>query len=116
MVKKFTFWLESIVEDDPLPDEVDIIVFKVNSNGKYKYLEMLGMEKEVNLNKETFRPLEAQFFSLKPILNSNYEVFEYRIKSLIEDSFDSKIIKQQYKNKKIYLYFNDRLQFLFEID
>ena len=114
MTQKLAFWLESIVEDDPLPDEVDVIVFKLNANGNYKYLELLGLENELNLNKETFRPLEAQFFDLKEILTKDERVFVYRLKTIIDEAFSSLVLKQQYKNRKIYLYVNT-FEFLFEV-
>ena len=62
MVNEFIFWLEGIVEDDPLPEEVNVIIFKTNFNGEYKYIELLGYEQEVNENSLSYRTLEMQFF------------------------------------------------------
>ena len=42
MIDKFAFWLSGIVEDDPLPDEIDNILFLIKTNGSYKYTEMRG--------------------------------------------------------------------------
>lgn len=115
MIAKFAFWLESIVEDDPLPDEINIIVFKINSNGKYRCIELLGLENELNLNKVTFRPLEAQFFGINSFLNKPQNVFLYAVKDMIDEAFFSPILKQQYKGRKIYLYDKD-FEFLFEVN
>lgn len=114
MVKCFAFWLESIVEDDPLPDEITTIIFKVNQKNKFAFIEMLALEGKPNISSQVFCPLEAQFFNVSKIYSSNKDVFFLRIKTLIEDAFDNKNIKIQYKNKKIYLYYNNLATFLFE--
>ena len=114
MVKKFAFWLEGIVEDTPLPDEVDIIVFKVDSNGNYKYLQMLGFEKQIDLNKVNFRPLEAEFFNVMEFFTNNEKLFQYRIKNMIDDAFGGAAIKQQFIGRKIFLY-NKNVEFLFDV-
>lgn len=112
MVKEFAFWLESIVEDDPLADEVDVIVFKVNQNGGYYYLEMFGFEKEPNFCKESFRPLEAQHFNITKLKNINETLFEFRIKTMIDEAFNSQILKREFFKRQIFLWFN-KLEFLF---
>jgi len=114
MTDKLAFWLEGIVEDDPLPDEINIIVFKLNFNGNYKYLEVIGLENELNLNGETYRPLEAQFFSLKDIMQKKDATLIFLLKTAIDDAFSSPILKQQYKKRKIYLYIN-LFEFMFEV-
>jgi len=112
MVNRFTFWLEGIVEDDPLPTEIKNIVFVVKHNGKYKYLEMQGYEKEISPNAIFYRPLEAEFFSLKELSLDGENLFEYKVKTLIDEAFFSPSLKQQFAGRKIY-FLNRNLQFLF---
>ena len=112
MVSRFTFWLEGIVEDDPLPTEIKNIVFDVKHNGKYKYLEMQGFEKKISPNAIFYRPLEAEFFALKELSQDGENLFEYKVKTLIDEAFFSPILKQQFAGRKIYL-LNRNLQFLF---
>lgn len=112
MLQKFKFWLAGILEDDPVPDEIKFIVFKINSNGEFLYLEMLGLE-ELNLNLVCYRPLEAEFFSLKELSYKDQKVVIYRLKTLIEDAFDADI-SEQLAHKKVYLYIDD-FEFMFNV-
>ena len=114
MIEKFVFWLCGIVEDDPLPDEIQCILFIVKSNGNYKYLEMQGYEKGVDFTKLFYRPLEAEFFDIRELVTSNKNVFEYRLKSLIDEAFSSEVLKQQFIGRKIYIFIN-HLEYLFLI-
>lgn len=114
MIKAFTFWLEGLIEDDPLPDEIDVIVFKINFNGKYKYLSLLGLEKQPNFNQVPYMPLEAQGFIINDLLKASEKVLLYKIKELIDEAFSSQVLKQQFKNRKIYLFYKT-LEFLFKI-
>ncbi len=114
MIDKFTFWLEGIVEDDPLLDEVKNIVFWVSTNGKYKYLELRGYEEPLTISSLFFRPLEAEFFDISKLFHSDSKVFSYRLKSMIEEAFLSGILKQQYHKRKIYLWHENSLTFLFK--
>ena len=112
MIKKFSFWLESIVEDEPIPNEINIIVFKLNQNGKYYFLELFGLEKQLNINKMAYRPLEAQFFCLKDLFLTNNSVMLYKLKNLIDTAFENCFLKEQFKNKKIYFFYKN-FEFLF---
>ena len=107
MINKLIFWLEGITEDTPLTDEIDIIVFKINVNGNYKFLELIGLEKQTNLNQMLFSPLEAQFFNIKQLFCKDENVFLYRIKNIIEEAFSSEILKQQFYKRKIYLLYKN---------
>ena len=115
MIDKFIFWLEGIVEDDPLLDEVKNIVFWVCANGKYKYLELRGYEQPFTISSHFFRPLEAEFFDISKLFHSDSKVFSYRLKNMIEDAFFSNILKQQYHKRKIYLWYDNTLTFLFKV-
>lgn len=115
MVSEISFWLESIVEDDPLPDEIELILFKTNFNGEYKYLELLGYEKEINENALPFRTLEMQFFKSKDLEKLKDITFYNRCKYLIEECFESEILKHEYRGRKIYFYFK-KLEFLFVVN
>ena len=112
MLQKFKFWIAGILEDEPVPDEIKFIVFKINSNGEFLYLEMLGLE-ELNLNLVCYRPLEAEFFSLKGLNHKNNKVIIYRLKMLIEDAFDADI-SEQLAHKMVYLYIDD-FEFMFKV-
>jgi len=114
VVDEFIFWLESIVEDDPLPEEIDVILFKTNFNGKYKYLELLGYQTQINENSLSYRTPEMQFFKSKELAKLNDITFYNRCKYLIEECFSSGILKQQFSGKKIYFHFKN-IEFLFKI-
>lgn len=115
MVKRFAFWLEGIVEDDPIPVEITHILFNTKQNGKYKYIELIGYENDINENDLTYFPLEAQFFFCNELAKLKENEFEYQCKYLIEESFDNIFLKKQFKNKKIYFKFKDKIQFLFKV-
>ena len=115
MVKKFTFWLEGLIEDDPLPAEITHILFNSRHNGNYKYIELLGYEKEINQNALAYYPLEAQLFFCNEIAKLNDNGFEYEVKYLIEECFSSRILKNQFKNKKIYFKYKEKINFLFKV-
>ena len=106
MLEKFKFWVSGILEDDPLPDEIKYIIFKVCVNGKFVYLEMLGLE-VLNMNSNLYRPLEAQFFNLKQLYHPSNDVLIYRLTNLIEEMLDDKVINQQFNKRKVYLFYNE---------
>ena len=68
MKNEIAYWLKQIVEDDPLPCEIDVIVFKISFNGLYKYIELLGFEKEADFSQIAYMPLEAQGFKINELL------------------------------------------------
>lgn len=114
MVSQMTLWIEGIVEDDPLPDEVDVILFKTKFNGNYKFLEMLGFEKCVNENAFLYRTLEMQFFKSKELASLSDAVFYNRCKYLIDEAFSSEILQYAFKGRKIFFEFK-QLEFLFVV-
>lgn len=116
MIDTFIFWLNSIVEDSPIPDEVENIVFVVKENGDYRYLELRGYEETININSIFFRPLEAEFFTLTNLYHKGANVFIYKLKSMIDEAFFADGLKWQFKNRKIYLLYNDKLEYLFSIN
>ncbi|MBE7082289.1 MAG: hypothetical protein E7378_01230 [Clostridiales bacterium] len=115
MVKQFTFWLEGIFEDDPLPDEIDTLVFNVRHNGAYKYVELKGYEKKFIANANFYYPLEAQFFGNKQLAKQSEGLFEYNVKLCIEECFASANLKQQCHNRNVYFSNGDKLEFLFKV-
>lgn len=115
MVKQLEFWLEGIIEDDPIPEEIDILLFKVHKNGLYKYLELNGYEKEINNNSVTYYPLEAQFFNCKELAQLGDNLFYIRAKNIIEEAFSSSVLQQQLKGRKIFFQYGDRIDFLFRV-
>lgn len=116
MLEKFIFWVESIFEDDPLPDEISIIVFNTIKNGKYKYLELRGYEKPLSFNNIFFRPLEAECFYCNDLARLKDDLFKVRVKWLIEECFVSKMLKYELKNVEIYFNFDENLEFLFVVN
>lgn len=114
MTQELAFWIEGIVEDDPLGDEIKNIVFNIIGNN-YKHLEMLGYEGEPCENALVYRPLEAQFFNCNKLLKFSDEIFFNKIEYYIQEAFGSDILKQQFKNRKIYLKFKNNLKLLFVV-
>lgn len=115
MVKQLEFWLEGIIEDDPIPDEIDIVLFKVNINGLYKYLELKGYEKEISNNTVPYNPLEAQFFNCKELASLSDKVFYIRAKNIIEEAFSSSVLQQQLKGRRVFFQYGDKIEFLFRV-
>ena len=63
IIENFSFWLESIVEDDPIPYEIKNISFVYTKTNSCFVLCMGGTEFKPNQNNIfDFFPLEAQFF------------------------------------------------------
>lgn len=109
------FWLSSIVEDTPLPDEIKKIVIVVYSEKKNKYLKFLGYEKQIDINAPAFYPLEGQYFYYKDMLTLSEKEMILRIISTIEDSFYDKGLKHEYANREIFVYYGKNLKFLFKV-
>lgn len=118
MIEDFISWLEGIVEDDPIPYEIKHICFIYTCYDKSFSLEVGGTELKPNLNNIfDYYPLEAQFFNCKQ-LNSiqNKEHYIKLIKYIIDESFSSDFLRQQYKSKHIYLSeMGKNPEFLFDI-
>ena len=119
IIENFSFWLESIVEDDPIPYEIKNISFVYTKTNSCFVLCMGGTEFKPNQNNIfDFFPLEAQFFyftELNKIEDENY--YKNLIKTCIDESFSSSYLKEQY-NKK-YIYFGEygkKLEFLFQVE
>lgn len=115
MVKKFAFWLEGIFEDDPLPIEINVLVFLKKQKGLYNYLELQGFEKEYNENSIAFNPLEAQFFNCKELSSLDDINFDIKVQKIIDDAFLNITLKKQLKNTKIFYKNEKKLIYLFKI-
>lgn len=115
MVKLFTSWLEGLVEDAPLLEEIDIVVFNTRFNGEYKYLELKGYEKYISGNAITFSPLEAQFFNCAKLSKMKEFEFCFNAKYLIEEAFSSSLLKREFNNRKIYFKYKQKIEYLFDI-
>lgn len=105
MIKSFSFWLESIVEDDPIPYEINHIIFMYEENNKSFSLCVGGTEFKPNYNNMfDYFPLEAQFLCLKQLNEISDEMYYKKlIMFYIDESFSSQYLKEQFLNKKIYL-------------
>lgn len=116
MVEQFIFWILGIVEDDPLPDEINCLLFETKINGDYKYLQLKGYEKEPNVNSISFNPLEAQFFNNRTLARMKKDNFIYNAKYIINESVANAEIINVFNNKKIYFKYLDNLEYLFKIN
>ena len=115
MIEKFRFWLYSIVEQTPIPDEIENILFTLTIDEHGSFLKMEGFEKEINLNILCFRPLEAEFFAMGGYKHKNKDVIIYNVKEIIDESFSDNFLKEQFKKRKIYFMCNQKLEYLFKI-
>lgn len=118
MIDKFTFWLESIVEDTPIPYEVKHISFVYTKRNGCFVLMLGGTETAPNLNNMfDFFPLEAQYHFDNELYNITDESYFVKLmQTVIDESFSSDYIKHQYKGKKIYFgKYKEKLKFLFQI-
>ena len=120
MITEFQFWLESIVEDDPIPYEIKNICFVYEKHNNAFVLSMGGCElKPNNNNIFDYYPLEAQFYFDKSFNNIKIEKEDYYkqiVKAVIDESFSSDYLKSQYNNRNIYFgEYGQTLEFLFTI-
>ena len=119
IIKNFSFWLESIVEDDPIPYEIKNICFVYTKTNSCFVLCMGGTEFKPNQNNIfDFFPLEAQFFNCFELNKINDEkYYRHLIKTCIDQSFSSNYLKYQYYKKCIYFgEYGERLEFLFQVE
>ncbi len=118
MIEEFTFWLLSIVEDDPIPYEISSICFCYTKNGEAKTLFMGGCEYSPRLRYLfDYFPLEAQFFNCKT-LEKFYDdkYFDKIVCNLIDESFSNDILKKEFYGKKIYFgEYKSKLSYLFTV-
>lgn len=118
MINNFQYWLESIVEDNPIPYEIKHICFICSQNGKILTLSMGGCElKPTQNNMFDYYPLEAQFyFDRKLFKITNQEYYKKLVKDIIDESFSSYYLKYQFNGKSIYFgTLNGDLEFLFSL-
>ncbi len=105
MTEDLRFWLEQIVEDDPIPYEVKHIIFSYIFDGAIT-LCMGGTEQKPTINNMfDYFPLEAQFFDCKKLKKIKDEAYFCRLlKFSLNECFCSEYLKNQFKSKKIYIY------------
>ena len=110
LLKHFSFWLNGIEEDTPLPYEIKHLYF--NFHRINKYISFGGNQ---FANKRAFNfeysPLEAQFFNVEKY-DRNFSVLKLRtlVENLLDDSFFYKL----FLNKNIYIsYFGENYRFNF---
>jgi len=115
MVKEFCFWLNSIIDKTPPTEEINTALLIIKKRNNYAYIELNFYEGEPSLNKPAFCPLEAQFFYHNLLNNVSDKILEYRIKNLIEEAFEDSSLIKIFKGYKIYLYNNEKIEYLFNI-
>ncbi len=105
MIEEFSFWLNSIVEDDPIPYEVKHITFMYIENNNSFFVCVGGNEFKPNTNNMfDYFPLEAQFFYSKKMNEINSETYLKKlVVYCIDESFSSPYLKEQFMNRKIYI-------------
>lgn len=103
MTDEIMFWLEEIVEDDPLPYEIKHITFLYTKQNGCISLCMGGTEQKPTLcNMFDYFPLEAQYFDLKELATSNEQYFVKLMCYFISEAFSNDYLKLQFNAKKIY--------------
>lgn len=105
MPEDFVFWIKSIVEDDPIPYEINHLYFALSLKNKIASLSLGGRElgNEIIGDFEYF-PLEAQFFSNQTFNNiiDSY-LAKLAVKELLDYALDDPEIRKTFKNKNIYI-------------
>ncbi|MDD2445899.1 MAG: hypothetical protein PHX09_03720 [Clostridia bacterium] len=101
MLKDFSFWLEGIEEETPLPYEIKHIYFCLHRSNNYFYISYGGnqFDSEMLFNFE-YHPLEAQFFEIycyDKFFNLN------KLENLVEDLFDNVFFRNLFANKFVYV-------------
>ena len=84
MQQLFDEWVLGVFEDDPLPYEVNMLLFVLDKKGDYYNLEFSGHQcygQSIN-NSGFYYPLEAQSFVCKEFFNLN--ISEQKMMSLIK--------------------------------
>lgn len=104
MIEDLRFWLEQIVEDDPIPYEIKHIIFYYVCDNAIT-LCMGGTEqKPTQNNMFDYFPLEAQYFNCKELNTiKDEDYFQRLLKSSLDECFSSGYLKNQFKDKKIYI-------------
>ena len=118
---QFDSWLNGNFEDDPLPYEINVILFCFSIKNDLISLNMSGGEHMYTYNQPLFYcPLELQFFFCKSFFNIfSYHIFfqtkKYRFNKKVKSLFVLKLVKSLIENylknnmnsplinKKIYL-------------
>lgn len=118
MIEQFIFWLCSIVEDNPIPYEINHISFVYRTSNKCISLAMGGTEYKPTLNNLfDYFPLEAQFFDCLDLLKiSNINYYHRLLAQIINESFSVPYLKHQFKDRAIYLgEYGKSMEFLFNV-
>ncbi len=103
MTDELIFWLEEIVDDDPLPYEIKHITFLYTKQNGCFELCMGGTEQKPNPNNMfDYFPLEAQYFDLKDFAIFNEQYFVKLMCYFISEAFSSDYLKIQFKAKRIH--------------
>lgn len=99
MLQEFIDWIVGLIEDDPIPYEIEYLIFCLDKSNDFEHIMFAGNEKleKCFLNFEYF-PLEAQFFNVYKF-KKNFSLFDLR--KLIENALHFKNFKKIVENKKI---------------
>lgn len=100
LFNKFIFWLEGLIQDDPIPFEINSLVFFINSHFEIGFS---GTEKQnvQKIDHEMFFPLEAEFFYCPNLTKKFEEISEkVRLNMVKTSNHENKIIKT-IKRKKL---------------
>lgn len=105
MPEDFVFWIKSIVEDDPIPYEIDHLYFALSMKNKIASLCLGGREQNSEIIDDfEYFPLEAQFFFNRTFNNiTDAYLAKLAIKQLLDYALDDVEIRKIFKNKKVYI-------------
>lgn len=105
MPEDFVFWIKSIVEDDPIPYEIEHIYFALSLKNKISSLSLGGRELETEIiGNFEYYPLEAQFFFNQTFNNiTDPYLAKLAVKELLDYALKDSEIKKIFKNKKLYI-------------
>lgn len=115
MVEEINRWLSGMLEENPIPFEINHLVFDIYFSTKYSYLTLSGYEGKIDKNAIIYFPLEAQFFTSLDMKSISKKVLLFRLREALYACFDDIFLKNEFKNKKIYLSCGGIIEYLFTV-
>lgn len=99
MKDEFVFWVLGVLEDDPIPYEVDDIYFCLHRENGNIFLSFGGNEKkEKRIFNFEYYPLEAQFFKIE-----NQNTFSlFSLRKLLEYAQENPTFLEAFRDKNLY--------------
>lgn len=100
MNSEFVFWVLGVLEDEPIPYEIQNIYFCLHRENGNIFLSFGGNEKteKIVFNFEYY-PLEAQFFKVE----NQYTFSLFTLRKLLENAFRNPYFFDAFLNKTVFL-------------